>query len=93
MKITKDKIIGYVIIQMNHSENTDQPSYLFCDKIEYLHNRGFHKEFGKTFDHHLMFYRKKDRLIFKVWLKNDTKDKEYKNIREALKSVGLEILE
>ena len=88
MKITKDKITGYVIVQMNHSENTEQPSYLFCDKIEYLHNKQ-----GDFFDHHLMFYGKKGRLIFKVWLRNGYKNKEYKDIKDALKSVGLEILE
>ena len=34
---------------------------------------------------HLMFYLKNE-LVFKVWLKKD-----YKNINEALKDVGIEV--
>lgn len=76
----------FIIVKIKQP-NTEQPSFLFCDKIEYLHNRDRNKSF---FDHHLMIYRG-DKLIFKVWLPNLTRDKEFNDVREALKSVGMEI--
>ncbi|MCX6706713.1 MAG: hypothetical protein NT001_01070 [Candidatus Woesearchaeota archaeon] len=67
-------------------KNTEEQSRIFCDRIEYVHDRG--KFMGKpVFDHHLMFWNK-GKLIFKVWLKHN---KEYKNINEALKDVGIEV--
>ena len=38
-------------------------------------------------NNHLMFYRKNN-LVFKVWLKKD-----YKNIKEALRDVGIKVCE
>lgn len=83
LKITKDKIEGDILVAIKHSENTKQLSYLFCDIIEYMHDRD-----GEYFDHHLMFYKNK-KLIFKVWLRNNPEDKKYKNIKEAMKDVGV----
>lgn len=93
----KDKIenkegLNVVLKHKGVSEN----SRIFCDKIEYLHERG-NREYLKGdcmpfFDHHLMFYNKKD-LIFKVWLPNGDKDKEFKDIYEAIKSVGIKVFD
>ncbi|MDP2672985.1 MAG: hypothetical protein Q8O84_04185 [Nanoarchaeota archaeon] len=63
----------------------EESHLLRADRIEYLHDKE-----GECFDHHLFFYLKKE-LVFKVWLKNKPKDKEYKNIDEALKDVGIEV--
>lgn len=69
----------------------DKESFLLrADKIEYLHIKKRDKIFGDIFDHHLMFYLKKD-LVFKVWLPNEDEDKEFKNINEALESVGMDV--
>ncbi|MEK6860280.1 MAG: hypothetical protein AABX54_05705 [Nanoarchaeota archaeon] len=69
-------------------KHTTEPSYLFCDKVWYMHDKDPNdKEF---FDHHLMFYNKGD-LIFKIWLPNKNKDKEFRDIHEVLKSVGMQI--
>jgi hypothetical protein len=68
-------------------KNISEKSRIFCDKIEYIHNR---KE--DFFDHHLMFYLN-GRLVFKIWLPNSPKDKIYKNIKESLKSVGVSYYE
>jgi len=93
-KLNKDSIecdssSNFIIVTIKQ-KNTEDPSCLFCTKIYYMHDRGYHKMFGKTFDHHLMFYNGK-KLIFKVWLLNSEKDKKFKNAKEALKSVGMEI--
>lgn len=93
-KLDKDVIecnahSDFIIVRIKQ-KNTEQPSYLFCTKIHYMHDRDFHEMFGKTFDHHLMIYNGK-KLIFKVWLPNSEKDKKFKNAKEALKSVGMEI--
>lgn len=83
MKKTKDQIIGDgMVLAIKHSNNTEQDSYLFCEKIEYMHDRN-----NKYLDHHLMFYKDR-KLIFKVWLKG----KEYENIELALKDIGIELL-
>lgn len=74
----------YMIINLKQ-KNTIEPSKIFCDKVQYLH----YKE-KDIFDHHLMFYLRKN-LIFKIWLPNEPKDKEFKDIHEALKSVGMEV--
>ena len=55
-----------------------------------MHYRDYHPMFGKTFDHHLMFWKGKE-LVFKIWLPNDNRDKEFKDVNEALRSVGMEI--
>jgi len=89
-KETKDEISGESMIIKVRQPNTEQPSYLWCDKIEYWHDKGKDKTFGQIFDHHLMIY-KNGNLIFKVWLPNSSKDKEFKDVREALKSVGMEV--
>lgn len=80
---------GHLIIRIKQ-KNTEQSSYLFCTKIHYLHHRDKDRMFGKTFDHHLMIYYGKN-LIFKVWLPNSEKDKEFRNLKEAIKSVGMEL--
>ena len=91
MKKDKDVLEGKFDILISQ-KNTEQTNRLFnCTRIEYWHDRDFHKKFGKTFDHHLMFYNGK-KLIFKVWLKNSQKDKEFKNVKEALESVGMKII-
>jgi len=74
----------FIIIKIKQP-NTEQPSYLFCNKIEYMHDKD-----KNYFDHHIMIYRG-DKLIFKVWLPNSEKDKEFKSAKEALESVGMEI--
>lgn len=77
-----------IIIVRIKQPNTEQPSYLFCDKIWYMHD---HDQFPRgSFDHHLMIYRG-NKLIFKVWLPNESKNDEFKDVKEALKSVGMEI--
>ena len=86
-KVTKDRITGENIILRIKQQNTEQSSYLFCDKIEYWHDKIDSKHF---FDHHLMIWNNNN-LIFKVWLPNEAKDKEFKDVKEALKSVGMEI--
>lgn len=68
------------------TKNTSERSRIFCDEIEYLHSKE-----KDRFDHHLMFYYK-GRLVFKVWLPNEPKDKEFKDVNEALKSVSIRIL-
>lgn len=66
-------------------KNTMEPSLIFCDKVEYMHDK-----VKDIFDHHIMIY-KDDNLIFKIWLPNETKDKEFRDVHQALKSVGMEI--
>lgn len=67
-------------------KNTECKSKIFCDWIDYMHDRG--KFMGRPiFDHHLMFWLGK-KLVFKVWLRQD---KEYRNINEALKDVGIKV--
>lgn len=66
-----------------------ETSRLFCDKIKYIHDKGYSRHFKSyIFDHHLMFYLK-NKLVFKVWLPNKKKDKEFKDVFEALESVGI----
>ena len=80
-----DVIQGKFDVLIKH-KNTEEASRLFdCDKVEYIQDRK-----RGLFDHHLMFYRK-GKLVFKVWLKNSSKDKEYKNIENALKDVGISL--
>ena len=87
MKITKNEIVGEgIIVCVMHSEKTEQPSYLWCDRIEYMADKE-----GEFFDHHLMFYIDK-KLVFKVWLRNNSEDKKYKDVKEAMESAGLEVL-
>lgn len=81
----KDLVEVQGMIVSVKQRNTTEPSYIFCDKVEYLH----YKE-KDIFDHHIMIY-KKDDLIFKVWLPNESGNKEFKDIYEALKSVGMKI--
>lgn len=70
-------------ILLKHNKDIE-PSRIFCDRIEYMHDK--QKFEGKSvLDHHLMFYLGK-KLVFKVWLKQN---REYKNIEEALKDVGI----
>lgn len=64
----------------------NEDSRIFCDKIEYMHDRK-----GKIFDHHLMFWLK-DELVFKIWLPNESKDKQFKDINEALKNCGIRVI-
>jgi len=68
-------------------KGVQEKSMIFCDRIKYMHDRGtFRGE--NTFDHHLMFYNK-GKLVFKVWLKNREKDKEFKDIEKAMESVDI----
>ena len=72
-----------------------EPSRIFCDEIRYMHIKGSW-EYSKNnympvFDHHLMFYDNKN-LVFKVWLPNRLKDKKFKDIHEALESVGIKVI-
>lgn len=71
-------------------KNTSERSRIFCDEIGYMHDR---KKFGGNtiFDHHLMFWLK-GKLVFKVWLRNNPEDKEYKNIYKALEHVGIKVI-
>jgi len=87
--ITKDSIeADYIYCKLSH-KGVDEPSGIFCDKIECLHNISKNnKLFGFVFDHHLMFWKRGD-LVFKVWLPNNEDDKEFKDIFEAMKSVGI----
>lgn len=68
--------------QIKH-KGIGEPSRIFCDKIEYIHDK-----YKGMFDHHLMFWFKGN-LVFKGWLPNESKDKEFGNIFEAMKSVGI----
>jgi len=59
MRVTKDKIIEnrkscVLMVKVDHSKNTEEPSLLFCTKIELINN-------------HLMFSIY-SHLVFKVWL-------------------------
>ncbi len=66
-------------------KNTEMKSKIFCDRIEYIHDKGIFE--GKpVFDNHLMFWLGKE-LVFKVWLKQN---KRYKDLNESLKDVGIE---
>ncbi|MFH1802814.1 MAG: hypothetical protein ABH864_05205 [archaeon] len=86
MKKTKDTIVGDFDVLIKQ-QKTEEKSRLFaCTKVEYLHDK---KE--DFFDHHLMFYKGKT-LIFKVWLPNSKTDKPFKNVSEALESVGMGVL-
>lgn len=93
-KLRKNKIKDIFEVDKTKSEfmiinikqkNTTEASKLFCDKIEYLHLKD-----GKFFDHHLMFYLRKN-LIFKIWLPNEPQDKEFMGAKEALESVGIKV--
>jgi len=67
-----------------------EPSRIFCDRIEYVHVHGTFRN-KPIFDHHLMFWLK-DKLVFKVWLPNGNKAKEYTGVEEALKESGFILL-
>ena len=83
----KDIIEGNFDVLIKH-KGVEESSRLFgCNKIEYLHDRL--KDF---FDHHIMIYRDK-KLFFKVWLPNSSKDKEFKDVKEALDSVGMKVID
>jgi len=87
--ITKDEIEADLIICKIKHKGIGEPSAIFCDKIEYLHNISKdNKLFGFVFDHHLMFWKRGD-LVFKVWLPNSRKNKEFKDVFEAMESVGI----
>lgn len=90
LKKSKDKLEGFCDCLIEH-KGIEEPSIIFCDKIEYRHIRGEQEMFGKTFDHHLMFWKEKD-LVFKVYLPNEEKDKEFSDIFKALKSVGIKLM-
>ena len=81
----KDLVEVEGMIVVVKQKNTTEPSYIFCDKTEYMHDK-----VKDIFDHHIMINKKGD-LIFKAWLPNEPKDKEFKDIHEALKSVGMQI--
>ena len=88
--IDKEKIEGDTICRLKH-KGTIESSLIFCDKIEYLHDKSEEDRFGDIiFDHHLMFYNKK-KLIFKVYLPNEKNDKEFSDVFEALESVGIKV--
>ena len=72
----KNIITGTFDLFIRH-KNIEQFSRVFnCNKIEFI-------------DNHLMVY-KNNELIFKVWLKL-YKFKKYKNLKEAMKDVGIDI--
>lgn len=71
-------------------KGTEEPSGIFCDKIEYMHDKD-KVGFSEMFDHHLMFW-KGDFLVFKVWLPNGKNDKEFEDIFEAMESCGIKCL-
>lgn len=81
----KDVIKGKTAV-IKH-KNTSEGSRIFCDEIEYMHDRK-----GNIFDHHLMFWLE-GKLVFKVWLRNRPEDKEYEDVYEALKDVGIKVIE
>lgn len=86
--IIKDK--HGLTVWLEHKKGTVQDSLINCDRIEYMHDRGTFK--GRpVFDHHLMFYNEGN-LLFKVWLPNNVNNKEFKDINEALKSVGIKVI-
>jgi len=78
----------FIVCKIKH-KGIDEPSAIFCTKIEYMHDiNKKDKDFGFVFDHHLMFWNK-DLLVFKVWLPNGEKDKEFKDVFEAMDSCGI----
>jgi len=71
-------------------DRLEELSRIFCDRVEYVHDRGTFK--GKPiFDHHLMFWLE-DKLVFKVWLLNRNGDKEYDGVEKALETVGITVV-
>lgn len=91
---TKDKIVGPSFLDAHiEMPNTEEPSRIFCDRIEYWHNRNENDKIFDDFifDHHLMFWQG-EQLVFKVWLPNGKRDKEFNNIDEALASVGIKVI-
>ena len=96
-KVTKDRIYNKdgLNVLIKH-KGVNEPSRIFCDEIVYIHNRGIFQEpiskiKCKIFDHHLMFWKNR-KLIFKVWLRNNPRNKEYHNINLALKDIGVMII-
>ncbi len=83
IKVNKKKSDNFIV--NIEQKNTTERSAIFCDEIEYMHDK-----VKDLFDHHIMIYNKGD-LIFKVWLPNEPEDKQFANLKEALKSVGMEI--
>lgn len=67
-------------------KGVQENSRIFCDGIDYIKDRN-----ENIFDHHLMFWLN-GKLVFKVWLPNNPKDKEFKDIYEAMESVGINVL-
>ncbi len=85
----KAKIGRHLNVTIKHKGVTEN-SRIFCDEIIYLHNKGTFQG-SLTFDHHLLFWKKRE-LVFKVWLNNKLSDKEFKNIQQAMGSVGIKVL-
>ncbi|MCX6818528.1 MAG: hypothetical protein NT129_00830 [Candidatus Aenigmarchaeota archaeon] len=76
VNISKKDLIEEYMQVLFSQDNTAEHSRLFgIDRIEYI-------------DNHLML-RRKDRLVFKVWLPYD---KKVKNVKEAMKSVGMDVV-
>jgi len=84
----KDKIKNkHITLWFNcKNKNLVQPSLINCDYLEYIHNKD-----ENYFDHHLMFYFR-GKLVFKMWLPNENKDKPFRDVKEALKSVGVRLV-
>lgn len=87
MKITKFQISEKEPMTIWIGQGKEEPFLLRANKIEYLHNKK-----GEFFDHHLMFYLQ-GTLVFKMWLPNSIKDKEYASINEALKKSHVRVIE
>jgi hypothetical protein len=82
--ITKNLIESELMDCQIEHKGSVEPSKILCDRIEYVHERGK----DMSFEHYLKFY-KRGEPIFKILLPNDSKDKEFENINEALESCGV----
>ncbi len=82
--LTKDCIDAPMInCVIKHKGTNGQHSRIFCERIEYLHDKN--KDY---FNHHLFFFSH-GLLVLKIWLPNSSKDKPFKDVFEALESCGI----
>lgn len=85
-QIEKDSIESDFCDCILKPRGVQKSSRIYCNRIEYVHERD--KEY---FSHYLMFYQGST-LVFRVWLPNNKKDKEFKDIFDALKKSGIKCL-
>ena len=84
--ITKDLIESELMDCRIDHKGVAEPSQIFCNKIEYIHD----KLNDMSFEHCLNFW-KRGEPVFRVLLPNSKNEGEFESINEALESCGVRV--